>query len=1442
MLAAAAGAHAAVAPAVRLPGHVLPYLSRATPLAEHDAAQPVTVSIVLRRRDPDGFARYLHDVYDRSAPTFHRFLGQADIADRFGPSRTAYARVLEFLRERGFEGIHGSANRMTVTAKASRAVAERAFGVDIGDFELDGRRFFANDEEPSVPRDMAADVQAVIGLSSAPAPKPAQNELIIAIMNGLWADLNELYLLRAEAFAASDLFSAADAAAMAAFDAEEALIVGELMAQSELLVFEVLEAERGSDRIRRKAGAGDGQKIGVLSFSNFRMSDVADWLVFSKRPASLLGQISQVHVNGGAPLGSDQTEPLLNIEAILGVAPAAQIVVYDAPFAGSGTSFQALFNAMIDDGVDVISNTWSYCEDQTTLADAQSIDAILATAAASGISVFNATGDSGSTCRDGSANVIAVPADSPHATAVGGSAPVVGPGQTYGGETWFDGSSHVPPTGQGGFGVSQFFTRPGYQAGVVAGAMRSIPDVVAVADPALGLSVCSVDAGGCPAGTRHGGTSLATPIWAALTALLNQALGHDVGLLNPNIYPLAGSSAFHSAASMGTDAAHVGLGSPNWNQLYLELAGKSPGAGDAHRSRLKVISSRPLVPFLGGVPADGTTAVKVRVTLHDADGNLVPGKAVTLLASAGSHAAIAPASATTSVSDGAAVFTVTNATIENVTFTAKDVTDNVVLADSATVKFTGPPPAAAGITANPPSVPADGAQQATIDVTLQDSHGQGIAGKVIALSQGSGHSILVAPNPAETDANGHIQFLASDNVAEAVTYAAIDVTDGNLALPGSATVTFTGGGSSCVGAPPTAANGFALTPFATGFFAQNFFFGNVNWGGCPGASNPTFAPSGAVYVADFPSGDLYKFTVAGGAVSNANKLGNLGKTLGQPTFGRDGRLYATLSATTGDFHTGRIVEIDPSDGSLVRVVASNLTCPGGLVVDPLSGDLFFDDGCTGAGSDDPSVWRIHDPASTAVMSVYATLPGTPNGQIAIAPDGTMFAIAQYFNNPNAPVIRISGTNVSGPPTVAAIPGLASDNGSVTIGSVQGNGAARTLILHTGGVLRAVDITVDPFTTQDLANGPTSTGVIGPDGCLFTSANDTLLRLAPTSGACNFVPSSPAPSLSLTPSAVTPDPHTGDALAFTATFNNVTVPAGTPVTLTVIGPNMQAMVGHTDAQGHAAFTLQGAFAGTDVVRATATAGTQALTSNATSVNWLAGAHATFLSLDGTPTSGNAGASVTLKATLVDVSVAPAAVLPGQPVQFSLGSVHCAGNTNAAGVATCAVVPGAGTVQALSAAFPGTSGSTRYLASNAAGQVLLLGGSSVSPPGAPVVTNVVPADGSLALYFTPPANDGGAAITGYTASCTPTGGGGAITAQGSHSPIVVSGLVNGVTYACTVTASNTAGPGPASAPASATVAAVALLQPIPTLDPFALALLALTLAGFAAGVLKERRARR
>ena len=87
---------------------------------------------------------------------------------------------------------------------------------------------------------------------------------------------------------------------------------------------------------------------------------------------------------------------------------------------------------------------------------------------------------------------------------------------------------------------------------------------------------------------------------------------------------------------------------------------------------------------------------------------------------------------------------------------------------------------------------------------------------------------------------------------------------------------------------------------------------------------------------------------------------------------------------------------------------------------------------------------------------------------------------------------------------------------------------------------------------------------------------------------------------------------------------------------------------------------------------------------------------------------------------------------------------------------------------------------------------------STPDAPTIgtATVGAGSGSISVAFSAPANDGGAAVSSYTASCTSSDGGTSGSNSGTASPISVTGLSNGKTYTCTVTATNSAGTGSAS----------------------------------------------
>jgi alpha-tubulin suppressor-like RCC1 family protein len=92
---------------------------------------------------------------------------------------------------------------------------------------------------------------------------------------------------------------------------------------------------------------------------------------------------------------------------------------------------------------------------------------------------------------------------------------------------------------------------------------------------------------------------------------------------------------------------------------------------------------------------------------------------------------------------------------------------------------------------------------------------------------------------------------------------------------------------------------------------------------------------------------------------------------------------------------------------------------------------------------------------------------------------------------------------------------------------------------------------------------------------------------------------------------------------------------------------------------------------------------------------------------------------------------------------------------------------------------------------------------SVPDAPTIGAAVPANGKIWVNFTPPVNDGGSSILGYTATCTPTAGGAGVAQSGAGSPIAVDNLTNGVPYDCTVHAANSVGAGVESAGAGSSV---------------------------------------
>ena len=586
--AAAPGAGAATssgAPAVRLPKHVLGVLPKATklPRTPQAADETLTLTLLLNRDDQAGFDALVNGILDPTSSNYRHYVSQTDLTARFGPSQQDYNAVLAFLQQNGFTLSDGSANRLTISVRGTRAQAERAFAVSIDDYQLGSRTFFANDTGPALPAAIAPLVQSVSGLSNLGQPQPA-----IGSAPRLAANPSPL----------------TSTSAATAYD------------------------------WGLTAGAnGAGWTIGLLEFDNFTSSDVSNWLNLAGLPPGIINQLSEINVNGGTtPSGGNGTsEVLLDIAAVMGIAQGSNYVVADAP---GGTPYIDNLNSLVNavnrgTGASkaLISSSWSTCEYDTSLSDAQSLDSLMFAARASDINFYSDSDDYGATCVDPQGvfggGVPAVPADAPNGTAVGGTNLQVSAGNVWQSESWWGAGCANQQKCASGFGVSVYFTRPSYQNGFTSVGGRSVPDVVAESTP--GISICQATPTVSPnCGGVIAGTSLATPLWAAMVAVISSQRDYSEG--GPAVlYAFGNTNAFHSPAGMtglNNDFAHLGLGSPDLANLAQRIAdgvqvtGVTPGSG----------------PVAGGTP----------VTITGGPFNITPGALSIYFASGGYYGVSAP--------------------------------------------------------------------------------------------------------------------------------------------------------------------------------------------------------------------------------------------------------------------------------------------------------------------------------------------------------------------------------------------------------------------------------------------------------------------------------------------------------------------------------------------------------------------------------------------------------------------------------------------------------------------------------------------------------------------------------------------------------------------------------------------------------------------------------
>lgn len=490
-----------------------------------------------------------------------------ELADRYFPARETWREVARWAAAQGFRVEPEDVTRMAVTVTGSvarlQAAMQMRFARVIG---TDGGEFTSAITPPVLPASFRDSVVSVLDLQPHLRPLPQRVQSVRHLK------------ARADAYS---------------------IILPQTIAQ----LYQA--ADLGLD--------GRGQTIAILGGANVNPDDLTTFWQTSGLPTTV-AQYRQVDLPSGVTVldNSRAGEETINIQWASAMAPGANIV-YISTLSINSVCAWILAEFAAGRPIHQLSCSYAGPEASYHVAAVVAENQFFAAMAAVGVTIFYSSGNDGSTHtiengafvrRGYDPNGIAspfFPASSPYVTGVGGTTVAFTRGQdnsailpvqegawTLSNATNEPSRSNMASTG----GLSRYFERPAWQVapGLAAGERRAVPDVAAVASSNFPYYAKFRELT-----SGADGTSLASPIWAGLCALINQALAEEklppVGLLGPKIYPLAGTPAFYQMTTgsangydgFSTEATNgaykvgpghtliTGLGSPNIEYLIAAL-------------------------------------------------------------------------------------------------------------------------------------------------------------------------------------------------------------------------------------------------------------------------------------------------------------------------------------------------------------------------------------------------------------------------------------------------------------------------------------------------------------------------------------------------------------------------------------------------------------------------------------------------------------------------------------------------------------------------------------------------------------------------------------------------------------------------------------------------------------------------------------------------------
>jgi kumamolisin len=556
---------------IPLRGSHVPHDASARVVGSPAATGSLRVTLVLH--PPDPYAGDSGDVVraiDEAHPADRPRLTRAQLHAVHDPGEDAFRQVREFAAAHRLRVVGTSRVRHDVELEGSIADIESAFDVRLEHFEDAECRYFGHHGPIHLPPALAEIVDGVLGLddmplgrgagSAAPADEPF-SPAELAAYYGFPAAAEGIGRHRIALLQFGGGFHAAD---LNAFLHRFGITAPALS----------VESVAGADGRSRTSAPLDFARLSAIA---------ADWKAGVP--------FSDLAVKYANDLGSflATVEVSMDVQIVASLGGGAAIDVWFAP-GGSVDDWRRTLYAALGEGHGsdaagegrplpaAISISWGDSEAVFGAMKLRVIQHALLAASRMGVTTCCSTGDLGSSnsSRPGNVANVNFPASSPSVLACGGTYLRRSGGRPASENAWKE--NLLGLTMATGGGMSGYFPQPGYQASVVpahaAGTWtdgkdgdfsgRWIPDVAASAsfDPGVALTVGGQDFGG-------GGTSAATPIWAALVTRITAALGHPAGHLGPVLYGNLAAGACRNVTGGDNDVTGGKLGfyraEPGWN-------------------------------------------------------------------------------------------------------------------------------------------------------------------------------------------------------------------------------------------------------------------------------------------------------------------------------------------------------------------------------------------------------------------------------------------------------------------------------------------------------------------------------------------------------------------------------------------------------------------------------------------------------------------------------------------------------------------------------------------------------------------------------------------------------------------------------------------------------------------------------------------------------------